>query len=177
MGAPKGNQFWKVRSSHGRDKIFATPEILWDAACEYFEWVEENPLLEYKCAQFQGTPVPMEIPKMRAMTLAGLCMFLGVNHTYLNHFESGLDMDTQQGKGFSKVIEDIRQVIYQQKFAGAAADLLNSNIIARDLGLADKQDMTHSGRIDSNQTVKQISAEMDSQEATRLYQDMINGSS
>jgi hypothetical protein len=31
-------------------------------------------------------------------------------------------------------------VIYEQKFTGAAADLLNPNIIARDLGLADKQD-------------------------------------
>ena len=31
-----------------------------------------------------------------------------------------------------------------QKFAGAAADLLNANIIARDLGLADKQDLTNS---------------------------------
>jgi len=39
-----GNEFWKARSKHGRDKIFTTPEILWEAACEYFEWVADNPL-------------------------------------------------------------------------------------------------------------------------------------
>ena len=29
MAAPKGNQFWMLRSKHGRDKLFATPEALW----------------------------------------------------------------------------------------------------------------------------------------------------
>ena len=38
MAAPKGNQFWMLRSKHGRDKLFATPEALWEAACEYFQW-------------------------------------------------------------------------------------------------------------------------------------------
>ena len=27
-GAPKGNQFWKARSKHGRDKIFASRAAL-----------------------------------------------------------------------------------------------------------------------------------------------------
>ena len=34
------------------------------------------------------------------------------------------------------------EIIRTQKFAGAAADLLNANIIARDLGLADKNEVT-----------------------------------
>ena len=34
---------WMLRSKHGRDKLFATPELLWDAACEYFQWCDENP--------------------------------------------------------------------------------------------------------------------------------------
>lgn len=42
MAAPKGNQFWMLRSKHGRDKLFATPEALWEAACEYFQWCDEN---------------------------------------------------------------------------------------------------------------------------------------
>ena len=43
MAAPKGNQFWKLRSKHGRDKLFATPDLLWQAACEYFEWCDKHP--------------------------------------------------------------------------------------------------------------------------------------
>ena len=50
-----GNQFWKFRSKHGRDKLFATPELLWDAACEYFDWMDEHPLYEAKAFAFQGT--------------------------------------------------------------------------------------------------------------------------
>jgi hypothetical protein len=37
MAATKGNQWWKLRSSHGRNPKFETPEQLWDASVEYFE--------------------------------------------------------------------------------------------------------------------------------------------
>ena len=43
MAVPKGNQFWKIRSKHGRDKLFATPELMLEAAMEYFEWCDANP--------------------------------------------------------------------------------------------------------------------------------------
>lgn len=46
MAAPKGNRFWEARSSHGRNPKFESPEALWAACCEYFEWVEANPLPE-----------------------------------------------------------------------------------------------------------------------------------
>ena len=46
MAAPKGNSFWKQRTKHGRDKIFANADLMWEAACEYFQWVEDNPLNE-----------------------------------------------------------------------------------------------------------------------------------
>ena len=46
MGAPTGNEFWKLRSKHGRDKLFQSPELLWDAAEEYFQWSVDNPLIE-----------------------------------------------------------------------------------------------------------------------------------
>lgn len=147
MAAPKGNKFWEVRAKHGRDKIFKTPEQLWEAACEYFEWVNENPLLEYKVTQHQGVPVSMEVPKMRAMTISGLCLFLHTHEEYLTQFENRLDLSTDEGKDFSRVIRDIREVIYNQKFAGASADLLNANIIARDLGLKDRTETEHKGVI------------------------------
>jgi hypothetical protein len=51
MAAPKGNQFWMLRSKHGRDKLFATPEALWEAACEYFQWCDENPWTTRKAIQ------------------------------------------------------------------------------------------------------------------------------
>ncbi|WP_347174524.1 hypothetical protein [Parabacteroides goldsteinii] len=47
MAASKNNQFWKLRSKHGRDILFSSPEFLWSAACEYFDWCDENPWYLY----------------------------------------------------------------------------------------------------------------------------------
>jgi hypothetical protein len=142
MAAPKGNKFWEARSKSGRGKIFETPEDLKAACCEYFEWVEENPLWESKAFPFQGQVTVEVLPRMRAMTKAGLCIFLDIAET---------TWDTYRGrKDFLGVVTWAESVIYTQKFSGAAADLLNPNIIARDLGLSDKTQTEHSGSIDIN---------------------------
>lgn len=133
MPAPKGNQFWKMRSSHGRNPIFATPDDLWDAACEYFQWVEDNPLWEDKLVTFQGAATHEPCAKMRAMTVSGLCLFLDITRPTWDEY--------RKREGFSDIVTRAEEVIRSQKFAGAAADLLNANIIARDLGLADKQEV------------------------------------
>lgn len=137
MAAPKGNQFWKARAKHGRDKIFKTPESLKAAAEEYFQWTEDNPLWDYKPAQFQGKQVTVKIPKMRAMTITGLARFLHID------FNTWLDYKSQDD--FSHIAHEIEGIIHDQKFTGAAAEQLNPNIIARDLGLRDKADVTSNG--------------------------------
>jgi len=130
-----GNQFWKARSSHGRKPIFANPDVLWEAACEYFEWNEANPLWEIKSYQYQGVPVQDQIPKMRAMTEAGLCVFLDITTTCWADYKNKAD--------FSEVTTRICDIIRTQKFEGAAAEFLNANIIARDLGLSDKSEVNN----------------------------------
>lgn len=137
MAAPKGNQFWKARAKSGRDKIFSNADLMLDAACEYFEWVEANPLGKAIVYQGEVSKNPENI--MRAMTISGLCIFWGTHSEYLTNFESELDLSTKEGKDFSRVIKIIRDIIKTQKFEGASAGLLNPNIIARDLGLVDKQ--------------------------------------
>lgn len=132
-----GNQFWKARAKNGRDKLFETPELLWEAACEYFQWCEDNPLYEAKMFSFQGMQTMEKLPKMRAMTLSGLCLFLGCNESYFRSFKV---QERENKADFITVIENIENTIYNQKFAGSAADLLNSNIIARELGLSDKSE-------------------------------------
>lgn len=142
MGAPKGNKFWELRNKHGRDKLFATSELMWEAACEYFQWCVDNPLYETKAFAYQGVITTEELPKMRAMTMSQLCFYLGCNEAYFRQFKSNLSNDE---KDFSTVIRDIETIIYNQKFQGAAADLLDSNIIARDLGLTDKKEIENKG--------------------------------
>lgn len=130
MAAPKGNRFWEIRSTHGRNPKYI-PDTLWDAACQYFKWVEDNPLFKDQVNFYQGVPVHEPVPLMRAMTLDGLFLFLDISHvTWLNY---------RKKKDFITIVTRVEAVIRAQKFAGAAAEMLNPNIIARDLGLVDKQ--------------------------------------
>ncbi|MFL0105622.1 terminase small subunit [Tenacibaculum maritimum] len=195
MAAPNGNQFWKLRSKHGREKLFETPDLLYDACCEYFEWCDNTPIMEAsivkgnrveevstpmidkkgkKLTSKAKTTIPYDIaqlPKMRPYTLSGLCLYLDCNQAYFNQFESKLkkiseEYKTKEDKDFSKVITRVREIIYTQKFEGAATGLLNPNIIARDLGLADKKDLTSDG--DKVSTIPLVLAD------GRTYEDLKN---
>ncbi|QGH73251.1 MAG: packaging protein [Podoviridae sp. ctKoA10] len=164
MAAPKGNEFWKARTKHGRDKIISCPETLWDACCEYFQWVEDNPLMEAKPFAFQGESWIEAVPKMRAMTVDGLCLFLGITVATWHKWKGD---ESTQSQDFIEVMTRVESVIKSQKFAGAAADLLNANIIARDLGLSDKSQMEHSGSLDVNK--------MSDDELTAKILELTNG--
>ena len=130
-----GNRFWEARSSAGPKPKFDGPEPLWAACLEYFAWVEANPLHEAKAFSYEGKVTIANLPKMRAMTIGGLCLFLDVTlKQWIEWRESRPDL--------SEVITRVEAAIFEQKFTGAAADLLNANIIARDLGLADRKEMT-----------------------------------
>lgn len=134
MAAPKGNRFWEARTRHGRDLILESPEKLWESCCEYFQWVEEHPLWEEKLFAYQGEVTRGTAYKMRAMTIGGLCMFLNIDQQTWANYRARED--------FFGVVSRAEEVIRQQKFEGAAAELLNPNIIARDLGLRDKREET-----------------------------------
>jgi len=142
MAAPVGNQFWRLRSKHGKDKLFTSPELMWEAACEYFEWCEANPLYETKAFSFQGEIITTELPIMRAMTLSQLCFYLNCSESYFRTFKSTLK---EADKDYLTVIDEIEKTIYNQKFQGAAGNLLNGNIISRDLGLKEQSDITTGG--------------------------------
>lgn len=145
MAAPAGNKFWQNRSRHGRDKLFASAELLWSAAEEYFEWCDANPWIKKELIK-SGDKVGalVDVPTARPYTLTGLCIYLGVNTKYFHQFKLGLSASTKdEDKDFSNILEQIEQVIYSQKFDGAAVGAFNANIIARDLGLKERSEVDH----------------------------------
>lgn len=128
--APTGNKFWEIRAKHGRERLLTDPDALREDCIGYFQWVEDNPLHEEKIFSFQGSCNVGTIEKMRAMTVEGLCLHLGIGYSTWRDYANRDDC-----KDISDVITWAESVIRNQKFTGAAADLLNPNIIARDLGL------------------------------------------
>ena len=68
------------------------------------------------------------------MTKWGLCNFLDIGISTWEDYRNRDD--------FSLVCTRAEDIMRQQKFEGASAQLLNPSIIARDLGLADKSELT-----------------------------------
>ena len=133
MAAPIGNNYWQFRDKHGRDYQY-TPDELWYEFIQYCQWIENNPLFEEKQFAFQGMVTTHDAPKMRAMTIRGFCLFADIA---MKTFYEYAKKD-----GYSNITTRIEDAIYQQKLEGAAADMLNPNIIARELGLKDHSEVT-----------------------------------
>jgi len=146
MQFTKGNQFWKLRLTHGRGNKIESPEQLWQNFEEYSNWYEENPLIEVDYVGKDAREVNK--PKMRAMTkdsfalACGLCAWEVI---------SGYKKTSSE---FVEVVTRIEKYIFDQKFTGASAGLLNPNIIARELGLRDASDITTNGETIKGSIIK-----------------------
>ena len=140
MGAPAGNQFWKLRLKHGRNCIIETAKELWENFEEYSDWCENNPLFEDQLIKTKVDRDSEKVDaysckKMRAMTKDSFSLACGLSGWEV------IEGYKQRGKDFVEIIMRIEKYIYDQKFTGASAGLLNPNIIARDLGLIDKSNV------------------------------------
>jgi hypothetical protein len=153
MAAPAGNQFWMQRTKHGRDKLFSDPEIFWQECVRYFNWCDNNPLKE---EDFRGKDaVSVTLNKMRAYSWSGLGVFLDCDlRRYKSAFNGNVGEDQVSGlvdlsQDFVAILSRVSQIMFTQKFEGAAAGLLKENVIVRDLSLAEKSDVR---QLNINQT-------------------------
>jgi hypothetical protein len=135
MAAPKNNEFWKLRSKHGRDKLFATPALLEEAAYEYFAWCQANPWIRIDVRGKDNEEV--RLPTARPFTIKGLCLYCDASEQFWRTFKA-----SEAAKDFLAVITRIEEIIYTQKFEGAVVGAFNANIISRDLGLVDKKELS-----------------------------------
>lgn len=132
MPAPEGNLYWKLRQKNGRNKVYK-PDELWEAACAYFQWADENPWKKQdfiRGGDLAGNKVELETA--RPYTIQEMCVHLGISVKTFERYG--------QDEGFSPIVTHIREIIYSQKLSGAAVGAFNASIIARDLGLTDKQE-------------------------------------
>ena len=133
MAAPKGNQYWKARTKHGRDKVIKSPVVLADAIDEYFQWCIDNPLIQI---DFRGKDLErIELPHPRVFKKEELARFVGLSEWRL------LTDLVNDNKDFSQVIKEAETVIADQKYSYAVVGMFNATIVSRDLGLVDKKEV------------------------------------
>lgn len=107
-----------------------TPEDLWERAVEYFKWCDAAFLGETKLFNGAGGIVEGEIWHKRPYTIQGLSVFVGISK---NTFDNYRKRDE-----FKEVCGIISDIMYEQKFSGAAVGLYNAGIISSELGLVRK---------------------------------------
>ncbi len=168
MSAPKGNQYWKKRSSHGRSPIFANKEELLNACIEYFEHADANPLITYKpYVNKDGEVCQMETVHPRPYTFEGLTVFLDISEDCFREYEKRQD--------FIGVCKQVRQTIRDQKLSGAIAGFYNHAIVARDLKLRDTIDANVGGQEGNPLNIKLAAREMTPEEAIAQYNEFMQG--
>jgi hypothetical protein len=131
-----GNQLWRRQPRPNVPLRYKTAQDLYDACMEYFDWVEDNPLLEEKAFHYQGEIIKDSVAKKRMPTISGLIVFLGIcNDTWYSYAKR---------PAHSKIVNWVNDVIYDWRLSGGAAGLFDPGIVTRILGLAEKRDMTSS---------------------------------
>lgn len=147
----KKTPFWKLRGVNTGLPIFENPAELWEAACDYFKFIDDNPHPQAELVKYKGVATLEEVPKMKPYTLSGLCFFLGCSESYFRKFKHVIRERDAAGKpkdtdtAFMETIEAVEQVIETQQLEGAMVGAFNYNIVRAKLGLVDKQDVTSNG--------------------------------
>lgn len=114
-----------------RERVPTAKDFL-DKITAYFEWATTNPLKQEQAWCSQGMILKDDIEKVRAFTFRGFMIHSGIAKASLDRYKQG-----ERGEEFVAVFNFLETCIYEQKFSAAAAGLLNSTIIARDLELAE----------------------------------------
>lgn len=78
----------------------------------------------------------IKVPVGRPYTLIGFLIYIDASESFWKEFKKA------EHKDFLPVMSTIEKIIYTQKFEGAAIGAFNANIISRELGLADKKELT-----------------------------------
>lgn len=146
-----GNQFWKLRTTHGREKLFSDAVLLWEEAILYFDWCDRHPLYRAELVKYQGYADEAEVPLGRPYTMDGLTVYLGVSPGYFRAAKANLKnkieakRETPDELELLDCLERIELTVRDQQITGATVNLFNGAIIARLNGLAETINQNNTG--------------------------------
>lgn len=146
-----GNKFWKLRTKHGRDKLFSDSVTLTGEAFSYFDWCDRHPWEKTELVKYQGYASEAEVPLGRPYTMDGLTYYLGVSGAYFRAAKSNLKDKIERQKATPEEVELleaiylIEQVIRTQNIEGAAVGVFSANLVARIHNIAENVNSNNTG--------------------------------
>jgi hypothetical protein len=133
MAWTKDNILWMLRSSSGRDYKVNDIKEFERLVLDYFTKTAEQNIVVNQVFDVNGKK--HDLTKPMPFTKEGLSLHCGYSSW------KNLQEIVNQGDDFRKVLTCAETLIYKQKFDHAAVGVFNHSIIARDLGLIDKQEI------------------------------------
>jgi len=121
-----------------KPKYIETPEKLWELFEQYVKHEADNPM---KKTEFVGKEARKEIVHLETpITFDGFECYLA-DKGIIQDLGDYSKNDDGRYTDYAPIIARIRLNCYVHNFKGAAVGLFNANLIARKLGLTDKQDI------------------------------------
>ena len=123
----------------GRRKYIATPELLYHHFKDYEKWCKTNPRKENYWSNRQEKEIT--VSRERVMTWEGFEVYLNKNKIIVNIDDYKANKDNRYSD-YANILRTIGGEIWEDKFSGAVSGIYKENIIARELGIKDRQDIT-----------------------------------
>lgn len=132
MGAPKGNEFWKLRTDMSEDGKKLSREEILKLSQEYIDRCVEETINQHDIRGKFNEEV--HIKKRITMNIWGLCHHLGIDVTTWR--------DWRKDEKYSPIITRVDNIMKSWNIEGAGCGELHPNIIARLEGLVERTDLT-----------------------------------
>lgn len=124
-----------------RDKrviVANTAEELWELACDYFKWCDENKIENTRTVTGGRGTNTIDESMHRPYTIKGLCIHCGITEEYLNDLR--LTKDTTSL--YYEVVSRILYIIHTQNVEMATVGLFNPMFTAKVLNMDKPQEGT-----------------------------------
>lgn len=105
------------------------PEDILNAAKEYFEWAEENEIIDKKAMSTRDGVEVAEVGIMRPLTMRGFLVHAGIPQATWYRYKKEAD--------YAIAVQFVENVIFNNKLEGGLTGVFAPSVVIRDLGLKD----------------------------------------
>jgi hypothetical protein len=155
-----GNKFWKLRTTHGRGKLFSDPALLLEEAYAYFDWCDRHPWERSELVKYQGSAYEEAVSIGRPYSIEGFTCYLGVSASYFRSAKANIRTKQDEGRAtpeedeLVETIELIEQIVKTQNIEGAAVNVFSPHIVTRMYNMAETINQNNTGESTVRVTVR-----------------------
>lgn len=137
-------EHWEI-VSNGQIVIDTTAEELWENACSYFRFCDDNPI-KTKGVVTGGKDVGKHynIEKKRPYTIKGLCLQCGISQEYLKDMTSTKTKTSEYGI----VVDRILNIIHTQNLEHAMTGEFNPQLTAKVLNMENQEETVSAPKVE-----------------------------